>query len=238
MEKVKLIKFIEKFHLGGIIEAVKLTVKDEELKTKFQTEDKTLLGVAACNNMKIKDSEIGIFQTSEFLKVLGAMENEIDFDVNIVDNKPVNIRISDKQLKTTFVLADPDIIPKAAGLKQLPEFEVEIKLDNEFINNFLKSKTALSESKNVAINTLKDEVEFIINYSQINTTRISFKVKAKVNGEINFANFNSDYLKYMFVANKDSITSIMKISSKGLMELSFKDNEYMAKYYLVQLQYS
>jgi len=238
MKKEKIEKFISKYYLGGNIESVKFEINEKKLKTKFQTEDKTLLGIVLIDDFDLEDSEFGIFDTSEFQKILGAMEDEININLNIIDNRLVSIKLTDTQLKTIYVITDPEIVPKASSLKKLPDFEVEMDVTEEFVSNFLKGKSALSDSKNVALNTLTDELEFIINYSEINTSRISFKEKAKIDGSINYISFNSDYLKAILVANKDSKSAKMKISSKGLMELEFKGDGFFSKYYLVQLQYS
>jgi len=238
MKKDQLTKFIEKYHLGGNVESVKLEIKEKKLKAKFQTEDKTLLGVALLENFDMEDAEIGIFETSEFIKILGAMESEIKMELNVVNERIASIKLTDKQLKTTYVVTDPELIPKASTLKKLPDFDVEMPITEDFVTNFLKGKAALSESKNVAVNTADGKLEFIMNYSEINTSRISFKTDAKIENNINFISFNSDYLKAILVANKDSKTSMLKVSSKGLMELEFKSEGFLSKYYLVQLQFS
>ena len=47
MDKRKLTRFIDKYHLGGIANSVilKSSFKNKKLGTRFVTEDKTLLGI-------------------------------------------------------------------------------------------------------------------------------------------------------------------------------------------------
>ena len=46
------------------------------------------------------------------------------------------------------MLSDLSVIPDPPALKRLPDFQTKIKLDNNFIDTFIKGKSALSDAQN------------------------------------------------------------------------------------------
>ena len=56
MEKVKLTRFIDKYHLGGNVNAVVINSKSNKLSTRFITGDKALLGELTVNNFTFEDT--------------------------------------------------------------------------------------------------------------------------------------------------------------------------------------
>ncbi|MCK9273381.1 hypothetical protein M0P65_07635 [Candidatus Gracilibacteria bacterium] len=235
MDKTKLTKFIDKYHLGGNVESIKIEIKDNSLKTGFSTEDRTLIGKVVVKDFKFEDSEFGIFATSELSKILGALESEISMGINKVDDKPVNLKIEDSILKTIFVLADPEIIStKAGSIKQLPEFDAELKIDSTFITTYLKSFSAI-QANNVAIKADNTDVTFIIGFSDINTNRISFKSPGTIKKTFSPISFSSEYFKQILVANKDCSAGKLSISQQGLLKFQFKEGDFSSEYFLVKL---
>ena len=45
MNKQKLVKFIDKYNLGGLVNSAILSFKDNTLNTRFTSGDKSLLGI-------------------------------------------------------------------------------------------------------------------------------------------------------------------------------------------------
>ena len=72
MNKQKLIRFIDKYHLSGLAESVVLdsNLDNKTLTTKFVTENKSLLGVVKLENWDFEDANIGVYTTSQLLKLL------------------------------------------------------------------------------------------------------------------------------------------------------------------------
>jgi hypothetical protein len=138
--------------------------------------------------------------------------------------------------KVQYMLAAPSVIPSVPDLKALPPFNVNITLDNEFINKFIKSKGALADADTFTFTCKEGKGEIILGYSSINSNRISIGVDCKCEGDVDAIAFSAKYLKAILMANKGSTTSSLQISSQGLATLSFTDGDYKSNYYLVEIK--
>ena len=78
--------------------------------------------------------------------------------------------------------------------------------------------------------------EMILNYSSLNTNRITFDVNSKEKNDMNAVCFSANLLKEILVANKDAQSATLDVSQQGLARATFKGSDYEATYYLVQLQ--
>jgi hypothetical protein len=236
MKKSNFLRFIEKYHLGGIVESVKWDVKSKTLDVKFISEDMVLIGHVTLKDMDMEDTEFGIYTTSELLKMFSALETEIKVDVVEYEGRPVNMLFTDDKKKSVYILSDPAIIPKSATPKKMPDFNVVIDLNEEFIDTYIKCKNALADTSSFAIQGDGDEAEIIIGYSDNNTNRTSWKEKATVNEELLPIMFNAEYFKSVLMANKNMTKGKMSVSSAGLMMVEFEEGDYTSKYFMVQLQ--
>ncbi len=236
MKKSNFLRFIEKYHLGGIVESVKWSVKNKTLDVKFVSDDMVLIGNVTLKDMEMDDTEFGIYTTSELLKMFSALDTEIKVDVVEYDGKPVNMLFTDSKLKSVYILSDPAIIPKSATSKKMPDWNVEMDLSSAFIDTYIKSKNALSETTSFAVQASDEEAEIIIGYSDKNTNRISWKEKSTVNEELLPIMFNAEYFKSVLMANKNMSKGKLSISSAGLMMIEFEEGDYSSKYFMVQLQ--
>ena len=59
-----------------------------------------------------------------------------------------------------------------------PEYNTLVKVDSQFINSFIKGKSALSDVETFAVKPSKNGVEFVIGYSDMNSNRISINVQS------------------------------------------------------------
>ena len=231
MEKVKFDGFINRYNLGGEVESVMVKSEGTDLSVRMISDDKTLLGDVSVSGADFPDGEFGIYTTSQLRGLLSVLDNTIE-----VEETTGALKFSDKGTKMQYMLAAPSVIPAVPDLKQLPPFNVEITLDNEFVNKFIKSKGALSDSDTFTF-TSKDGVsEIILGYSSINSNRISITVDAQVEGDVDPIAFSAKYLKAILLANKGSSSSSLKISSQGLAHLNFVEGDYSCNYYLVEVK--
>ena len=69
MEKVKLTRFIDKYHLGGNVNAVVINSKNNKLNTRFITGDKALLGELSVDNFDFDATELGVYDTEQLSKL-------------------------------------------------------------------------------------------------------------------------------------------------------------------------
>jgi hypothetical protein len=236
MEKQKLNRFVQKYNLAGLVESVKWESKAGSLSTSFISDDKSVLGNVSMKEFEGSDAEYGIYDTTKLTKMLSVLDSDIDFSIQDIDGKAVSIKVKDSSGMAMYMLADLSVIPNVPDLKQLPEFNVEIKLDSNFINKFIKAKAALADENNFTFLCKDGKGQIILGYSNINTNRISVDVDCNCEGDVKPISFSATYLKEILVANRDATDATLKISSQGLAHIHFEVDKYESNYYLVEIQ--
>ena len=86
MKKPYLESVIEKYHLGGLVERVKIQVTDKTLTTKFISTQKNLVGVLEAPGITLPDCEFGVYDTSQLLKLIGITDHFLTLDVEATNN--------------------------------------------------------------------------------------------------------------------------------------------------------
>jgi hypothetical protein len=236
MEKQNLNRFVSKYNLAGLVESVKWESKGGSLTTSFISDDKSVLGNVTMKEFDGTDAQYGIYDTTKLTKMLSVLDNDIQFSLQDIDGKPVSIKVKDSSGMAMYMLADLSVIPNVPDLKQLPPFNVEIKLDSNFINKFIKAKGALAEENNFTFMCKDGKGQIILGYSNINTNRISIDVECTCDGDIKPISFSATYLKEILVANREATDATLKISSQGLSHIHFEIDNYESNYYLVEIQ--
>jgi hypothetical protein len=232
MTKSKFDGFINRYSLGGEIESVLVKSDSKSLTVSFISDDKTLLGNVSVDDISLPEGDFGIYTTSMLKQFLSVLDENISVSTSVG-----SLQFSDAKTKVNYMLAQESVIPQVPKLKELPEFNVEIKLDADFINKFIRSKNAIgNDSDSFTFISKGGKSEVILGYSTQNTNRISITVDATVDGDVEPISFSSTYLKQILTVNKDSNSSVMKISSKGLMHMNFVDDIYNGEYFLVELK--
>ena len=231
MEKVKFDGFINRYNLGGEVESVMIKSDDTNLSVRMISDDKTLLGNVTVAESEFPNGEFGIYTTSQLKGLLSVLDNNIS-----VEEVTGALKFSDKGTKMQYMLAAPSVIPAVPDLKALPPFNVNITLDNEFVNKFIKSKGALADADTFTFTCKDGKGEIILGYSSINSNRISITVDCKCDGDVQPIAFSAKYLKAILMANKGSSTSSLEISSQGLAKVAFTDGDFVSNYYLVEIK--
>jgi len=235
MEKQKLNHFVSKYNLAGLVESVKWESKDGSLTTSFISDDKSVLGNVTMKEFDGTDASFGVYDTTRLNKMLSVLGNDVDFSINDIDGKPVSLKFKDGSTSVNYMLADLSVIPNVPDLKQLPPFDVEIKLDSNFISKFIKARGALDEN-NFTFTCKNGKGQIVLGFSNINTNRINIDVDCTCDGDIEPISFSATYLKEILVANKEATDATLKISSQGLSHIHFEIDNYESNYYLVEIQ--
>mgnify|MGYP003671435742 FL=1 len=231
MNKTELLSFISKYSLGGNVESVTWELDSNSIATRFVSTDKTLKGTVTMNSADINTDipEIGIYTTSQLVRMLSILDNDITVSVN-----DTSIQVNDKYTDFSFVLADLDVIPKSPKLKMTPSFTSTIKLTDDFINKFVKSHGALPENDFFTIECDAISKQLTFGYSNTNSNRISFNIS--VDGkDIQPIHFSSGLMREILVANKGT-HGTLEISPVGLGRVKFNTAATTAEYYLVSKQ--
>lgn len=240
MNKANLLKFIELYNLNGTIERVKLESDGTNLKTGIVADDRTMAGSVKFNNLPVEKGEYGIHDTAQLKKMLGILDEEIEITVSKVDNdRPIGLSISDKTTESFVVLADMSVIPKVPTVNNKGDFDLEIEINEDFVERFVKAKNALPDvtAFTLGLNKKGDKVELVIGDGSANTNRIKLDVKP-INGKDKPAkeiSFNANYFKEILLKNRGATGAVLKVNTNGLGNVCFKTAEYEANYYLVKI---
>lgn len=229
MNKEKLDGFINRYSLGGEVDSVMLTSTDDKLSVGIISDDKALLGEVSVNDDKFPNGEFGVYTTAQLQGMLGVLDTDIEIEAN---NE--SLVFSDSKTRVQYMLAEKSVIPKVPDLKTLPDFNISVTLNDEFINTFSKSQKVLKDVNTFTFLSKEGQPQIILGYSSINSNRISMNVEADVDGDVDAISFNSDYLKAILDSNRKADKSSMEISTDGLCRILFEDGEYKSKYYIVE----
>ena len=236
MNKNNLVRFINKYNLNGNVNSVVLNSKDNTLSTRFITGDKSLLGELSLSKWKFEDADLGIYDTLQFSKLLDVLSDDITMKLNSSGDKAISLVVSDTDAKVNYRLSDLSVINQPPALKQLPEFQVKIKVNTKFITKFISGKGALPETDTFTVITDDDNVKIVIGYSAINTNRVTIPVETETFEDINKVSFNANLFKEVLSANKECESATLEVSQEGLSRINFKVDEYDVTYYLVAVQ--
>ena len=236
MDKYKLTRFIDKYHLGGNVNAVVINSKGDKLSTRFITGDKALLGELEMNSWSFQDTELGVYDTEQLSRLLGVLDDDVSLNLTQSGDKAIALEISDQYSKVNFMLSDKSVINQPPILKGIPEFQVEIKVDSSFIKRFISGKSALPDTDTFTVIADDDGVKLVIGYSSINTNRVTIPVETTASSNIENVSFNANLFKDVLVANKECESATLYVSEQGLSKINFKVDQYDATYYLVAVQ--
>ena len=235
MDKSKLVRFIEKYYLDKEVQSVILETKSDILFTRFITGDKSLLGELTMSKWKFENSEIGVYNTEQFLKLLDVLDADVNLTLTRVGDKSVALRVSDKLSSVNYMLSSLSVINRPPEMKRLPSnFELKINVGREFIHKFVTGKSALPETDTFTVLTDNGNTKVVIGYSAVNTNRVILPVNTSVDSDMNAISFNANFFSKVLVANKECESAELQISSEGLAKINFKVDEYDVTYYLVE----
>ena len=236
MQKSKLDKFIQKYNLGGNVNSVKWKSNGDTLSTSFVTPDKSLLGNVKVDKFPFEDAELGVYQTDQLKSLIGVLGDDVSLDVSRAGDKAYSLKVKNGPVSVDYVLSDLSVIADPPALKRLPEFGTKIKLDNNFINTFIKGKGALSDVDTFTILNGKNGCEVVIGYSSTNTNRVNIPVETTTNDLTEPVTFNANLFKEVLVANRECTSATLEVSTEGLARVNFKVDDYDSTYYVVAMQ--
>ena len=235
MDKSKLVKFINKYYLGGNVNSVAINSDGNGLSTRFVSGDKSLLGEVKLNNYSITQADFGVYQTDALLKMLSVLDNDVSVDLVKAEEKAISLDAKDSGAKVRYMLSDLSVINTPPQLKQIPEFELLLNVDKTFINKFISGKGALPDTESFTI-VSGDNPEVVIGYSSIATNRVAVPVENQTDNTIDNISFNANLFKDVLEANKECEAAVLEVSSEGLARITFNVGDYESTYYLVAVQ--
>ena len=235
MDKSKLVKFINKYYLGGNVNSVAINSDGNGLSTRFVSGDKSLLGEVKLNNYSITQADFGVYQTDALLKMLSVLDNDVSVDLVKAEEKAISLDAKDSGAKVRYMLSDLSVINTPPQLKQIPEFELLLNVDKTFVSKFISGKGALPDVESFTI-VSGDKPEVIIGYSSIATNRVAVPGENQTDNTIDNISFNANLFKDVLEANKECEAAVLEVSSEGLARITFNVGDYESTYYLVAVQ--
>ena len=179
MKKLYLADVIEKYYLGGLVEKVKINIKDKTLSTCFIATNRNLVGTLVAPDIELEDCNFGIYDTSQLLKIINITDHLITLNIEKQESITSKLIIADNEYNLEYTLADSILTPAIPKFDE-PEYEMEADIDKEFIGKFVKAKKALdttiftieSSQDTLGNNTLL----FILGGTEGYTNKISFYI--------------------------------------------------------------
>lgn len=236
MEKAKLINFINKYHLGGLIQSAAWN-SSGSLNTRFISDDKCVVGEVELSTFGGTNSKFGVYDTERLLKFLGVLGNDVNFNLNTAQDKAFSVTLDDNSTTVNYMLADLNVIPPAPDLKELPDFQLKITITKDFIDKFIKAKSALAEIERFTIlkNKKTGKYQVVLGYSNTNSNRISLDIDCTVEDDIDPISFSAKYFREILASNKDLNGGTMSVSSDGIARIKFDIDEFLVTYYLIKV---
>ena len=237
MNKQKLVKFIDKYSLGGLVNSAILSFKDNTLNTRFTSGDKSLLGILSMDKWDFEDGEFGVYNTEQLVKLLSVLDDDVTMTVSKAGEKAVSIQMSDSVSKVNYMLTDTSVISRPPVPESLPQnFELKININQQFISKFISGKQALPETDTFTIVTNNDKANVVIGYASVNTNRVTIPVSTTEYKHMDLISFNASNFKEILSANKECESALLEVSPDGIAKITFKIDNYKSTYYLVAVQ--
>lgn len=241
MHKHVLETFIKRYSLGGICETGHWysDAENKSLTARAHTETKTvILKVTLKKWDNVETCQMALPSASKVKGMLSPIGEDVTITINKVRDRIANFTVSDNDCEAVVTVAEFDAFAETLDTDSadLPtDFDVEIPLSEEFIERFLKSVSALSESKDfVLMNNKKGGLDIVVNYQETNTNRIRIPVPAsagkdKLDPPIAFS---TPELKAILATNERTQNPVLKVSSRGIAVITFDDDLFKSTYFL------
>lgn len=236
IKKDQLIDLIEKYHLNGIVETVKWTIKNKNLSIKFISPNQDMIGEVLCP-FDLEDVDLGIYNTSQLIKLISILDKDLILTIEKENKIPTKLKIEDSNYTLFYSLADTSIIQSIPEVNT-PKYDIEFKIDSNMARLFEKAKNALgSNVKEIfTIQSFYKEssphVKIILGEPNSYSNKVEFFVEAAFEGvPSEILTFSSAYFKEILNINKDK-EGRGYISEQGLMYIKYDD----VYYYLTKLE--
>lgn len=237
MKKLYLLDIIEKYHLGGLVERVKVQINNKTLSVKFIATNKNLIGTLSAPEISIEDCEFGIYDTTQLIKLVSIMGQDIEVKVEQKDKVANKLFLADTEYNLEYVLANTMLIPNVPNADE-PQYDLEANIDREFVDKFAKAKKALDTEVFTVMSSLDSFENTIISFNlgEVNghNNKISFHIPAiKASMLVNPVKFPLVEFNEILLANKNLKSGNLQISEQGLLKVTFKNEENIDVTYLL-----
>jgi hypothetical protein len=244
MKKEVLETFIRRYTLGGEI---------NKTKWKYIAAEKTLHTRASADNRSFvvdvimhdfidfgtEDVTVCIGDTSKVKGMLSPFGDDFNLIINKQGDRILGFTVADADCESYCTCADPTSLdPIAKNLNDVPEYHVVVPLTEEFLEKFLKARTALKDVDSFSVGMNKKGLfEIVIGYATSNSNRIRItpttdtsdpKVKNKLDVSLAFPIKN---IVEVFKAHADIPNGTLSINEAGIARMYFKNDKYTCTFF-------
>jgi len=237
MKKPYLQDVIEKYHLGGLVERVKIQITDKTLTTKFISTQKNLVGVLEAPEITLPDCEFGVYDTSQLLKLIGITDHFLTLDVEVNKGIANKLLIADNEYNLEYALADTMLTPSVPSIDE-PTYHMVANVNEEFIAKFLKAKKALGTDIFIIEQGIdheeKQAMKFTLGGIDKHTNKVNFTLPTSLSSIPGAQlKFPIEEFGEILAANKEIATGVLSVSEDGLLKIEFTNEENVKVTYLL-----
>jgi hypothetical protein len=247
MDKKYIETFIKKYSLGGAIEEVRWVSDNNNLVTTAMTSDRKLFCAVTLEKggTWFKDVEIAIKDTSKLKKMLATLSESMSLKLDIDENDPTRVRKiigenADGKVTFDYVTADLSTLDGVPKMKNIPSFNVEMILSEDFINTYNLAFSSLGDdatSFTLIMSKKKQKMEMVLGYKQNMSDRVVLEVAAVAGKDIVKApiSFDAKLLKEILSANNEVKNPVLSVSEDGLASITFDQDGFKSQYYMIKI---
>jgi hypothetical protein len=237
MKKLYLEDILEKYYLNGLVERVKITIKDKTLTTKFISSQKNLVGTIEAPNVELEDCEFGVYDTTQLLKLIGITDHFLILNVEKHGKIANKLLIADNEYNLEYALADIMLTPTVPTIDE-PKYQMVADIHSELISKFLKASKALGtdifvveQSTNVDGNPA---IKFTLGGAEGHTNKINFTLTTTTSSipghtiKFPIAEFSA-----ILATNKESKSGTLSVNEDGLLKIEFESEEGVKSSYML-----
>jgi hypothetical protein len=233
MQKKYLDQFVQKYSLGGLVEAVKWQSSSTGLKADFCSEVRDIVGFVFTPEIRLTDGdEFTLADTAPFRSMLNVMGDEVTLKVNYANGKPFSINFEDGSTKATLVLSAPGAV-NVPVLKTLPSWDLTINISKQFVETYGRAWSSMRDTDTVTFVSDGDTAQAILGFDPDGTSsNIALTLDAIKPNTLAPITIPSRNLKEVLNANKDMTKGTIAISKHRIVYVTCTTSEFSAEYYL------
>jgi hypothetical protein len=238
MDKTILTQIIESFYLNGLTSQVKFKVKNNEAHIKFAVDNKDCIGEVIAP-ITLEDCEIGIFNTSQLLKLLHITNDFIELKLEKQNNHFLKLHISDNQFDLSYNLSDLGLIQDPGVVPNLPPHDLEFDINFDFTQKYIKAHNALDKPPRFEVGISKDfkdddVINFMIGEKSTYSNKVNFTESGKIVNKIKPIAFSANNFREVISVNKNAVGKV-HVYKDGLLKINLEEAGVKSEYFLVAL---
>lgn len=238
MDKTILTQIIESFYLNGLTSQVKFKVKNNEAHIKFAVDNKDCIGEVIAP-ITLEDCEIGIFNTSQLLKLINITNDFIDLKLEKNGIHFLKLHISDNQFDLSYNLSDLGLIQDPGVVPNLPPHDLEFDINFDFTQKYIKAHNALDKPPRFEIGVSKDfkndeVINFMIGEKSSYSNKANFTESGKIINKVKPIAFSANNFREVISVNKNAVGKVC-VYKDGLLKINLEEAGVKSEYFLVAL---